>query len=143
MAANFIYGTDGAIYLGGKKVSYMNGWSMNINTGAVDTPDLGSSGPKRTYSKYKDFSGSVNGEYRFDPLATASAAQESVSLVFVSGGTPAAVMAKFIESSQSMFYGNVVLTNISKNQSAEALQTWSADWGQSGGPLAHSTNTST
>jgi hypothetical protein len=143
MAADFIYGVDGAIYLGGNKVSYMNGWSMAINTGVVDTPDLGSSGPVRTYSKYHDFTGQVNGAYRFDDDTTSETAQEDVTHQFVLTGTPAAVVAKFIESSKSMYYGNVVLTNITKNQPADGVQSWSGDWAQSNGPLAWSSDTST
>ena len=153
MAANFIYGPDGAIYIGTagspQLVSFMSGWTMNIGTGVADTPDLGSSGPKRVYTKYKDFSGSVNGQYRYIVPTTAATVtdtepeQERISRMFSKGGTPAVAQALFIESSQSMWFGNVAFTNVTKNQPTEGLQTWSADWAQSGGPLAHSTNTST
>ena len=143
MANDFLYGADGAVSLGGKVVGFVQGWTMNINTGAVETPDIGSSGMKRVYSKWKDFTGSVNTLMRFDPLATASAAQEAITAQFVSGGTPAAVFAKFVESSASMFRGNVVLSNISKTNSPDGLAGWSADWAQSDGPLIHDTNTST
>ena len=143
MAADFIYGVDGAINIGTLGVAFVTSWSMNIGTGVVDTPDLGSSGPKRTYSKYKDFTGSLQAEMRFDPVSAATVAQELITDQFVSGGTPAALKAYFVESSQSMFYGNIVFTNISKNTPAEGLQSWSADWAQSAGPLAHNTDTST
>lgn len=143
MAADFIYGVDGAVYLGGDEVSYLNMWRMAINTGVVDTPDLGSSGPVRTYSKYSDFTGSMRGSYRFDGDTTSETAQENVTHQFVSGGTPAAVMAKFIESSKSMYYGKVVLSNIQKDQPADNLQAWSADWAQSNGPLVWAATTST
>lgn len=143
MADVFSYGVDGAIYIGGSKVSYMSGWSMNVNTGVVDTPDLGSSGPKRTYAKYSDFSGSVNGQYEFDNTTKAGTVQQQITNQFVSGGSPAKVLAKFIESSKAMYYGNVVLSNVVKNQPAEGIQSWSADWAQADGPLAYSTDTST
>ena len=146
MANDFIYGVDGAIWIGGEQLSYMNGWTMNINTGVVDTPDIGSSGPKRVYSKYKDFSGSVNGFMRYDPAlqsTLASNAQERSEAMFVSAGVPAQGVARFVESTASMFSGNVVLSNITKTNSAEGLQGWSADWSQSTGPLVHNTDTTT
>lgn len=143
MAVDFIYGVDGEIYLGGEKIGYMNGWLMAINTGVVDTPNLGSSGPVRTYAKYSDFTGTLNGAYRVDDDSSSDTVQEDITHQFVSGGTPAAVMAKFIESSESMYYGTVVFSNISKNQPAEGVQSWSADWAQSNGPLAHANSTST
>ena len=146
MAEQFSYGVDGAVYLGGDKANYLTGWSMSVNTGVMDTPDLGSSGPKRTYAKYSDFGGSLNGQYQFVTPTTGTdtlAVQENITLQFVSGGTPAKVYAKFIESSKSMYHGNVVLSNISKNQPAEGVQGWSADWAQADGPLKHTTSTST
>ena len=149
MAAVFVYGVDGALSLGGKIVSYVNSWSMAIGTGVVDTPSIGSSGPIRTYAKYHDFSGNLTGSYRYDPATSTGAgsthetAQDSLIGQFVSAGSPAAVMAKFVESSVSMYYGNVVLTNMSKNQSAEGVGTWSADWAQASGPLAWKASTST
>ena len=141
MAASFIYGVDGAINIGSKGVAFVTSWSMNIGTGVVDTPELGSSGPKRVYSKYKDFTGSLQAEMRFDPNTTATVAQEQITAMFAKGGTPAALTAKFVESSQSMWSGSVVFTNISKNTPAEGLQSWSADWAQSTGPLTHATAT--
>lgn len=146
MANDFISGVDGAIVVGGENLSYVTGWTMNINTGMVDTPDLGSSGPKRVYSKYKDFSGSVNALMRYDAAlqsTLASNAQQRSDAMFVSGGIPAKVVGKFIEKSGSMFSGNIVLSNITKSNSAEGLAGWSADWAQSTGPLAHAANTNT
>lgn len=144
MANDFIYGVDGALWLGGEKLSYMDGWTMNINTNVVETPDIGSSGQKRVYSKSKDFTGSVNGVMRFDAAlqsSNSSAAQEFIQAQFVSGGVPAVLAAKFIESSKSMFTGNVVVSNIVKTNSAAGIQGWSGDWAQSAGPLAHATAT--
>ena len=146
MANDFIYGVDGAVWVAGEQLAYMNGWTMNINTGAVDTPDLGSSGPKRTYSGYKDFTGSVNGLMRFDAAlqsTLASNAQQRIDAQFVKVGVPAKVVARFVESTASMFSGNIVLSNISKTNSAEGLAGWSADWAQSTGPLVHNTDTTT
>lgn len=149
MAAVFVYGVDGAISLGGKLVSYVNSWSMAIGTGVADTPSLGSSGPVRTYAKYHDFSGNVTGSYRYDPAtstgggSTHETAQDSLIGQFVSAGTPAAVVATFVESTASNYYGRVVLTNFSKNQSAEGVGTWSADWAQSNGPLKWKNATTT
>lgn len=139
MANDFIYGVDGAVSIGSKVVSYVTGWTMNVNTGVADTPSLGSSGPKRTYTGYKDFTGSLNAQMVMDTAAASSAAQEQIVDMFVSGGTPIALAAKFVESSASAFTGNVVFSNITKSQSAEGLQAWSADWAQSAGPLVHAT----
>ena len=141
MANDFLYGADGAVSLGGKVVGFVQGWTMNINTGAVETPDIGSSGMKRTYSKWKDFTGTINTLMRFDPLATASAAQEAITAQFVKGGTPAALAAVFVESSASAFTGGIVISNISKTNSPDGLAGWSADWAQSTGPLTHATST--
>jgi len=146
MAEVFAYGVDGAIYVGGNKATYIGGWTMNINTGVVDTPDLGSSGPKRVYAKYHDFGGALNGQYQYVTPTTGTdtaPVQEDVTLQFVNGGTPAKVMAKFIETTKSMYYGNIVFMNIVKTQPAEGVQGWSADWAQADGPLNHSTSTST
>jgi len=142
MAEAFVYGVDGAVYLG-ETVSYINSWTMNITPGVADVTDIGSSGPKRTYTKFNDFSGTVSGQYRLDPSSATSPAQEQIIEMFVSGGTPAAVQARFIESSQSMYFGNVIFTNVSRTQPSEGLGTWSADWAQSDGPLVYSTDTST
>lgn len=143
MAATFVYGVDGAVSVGGKIVYYVNNWSMAINTGAVDTPDMGSSGPVRTYSKYRDFTGTISAAYRFDNATNATLAQEDVTLMFVKGSTASAAMLKLVESSKSMYYGNVVFTNISRGQPAEGIGSWSADWAQSNGPLAWTTDTTT
>lgn len=143
MANDFLYGVDGAISAGGKIITYVSDWTMNVNTGVIETPDLGSSGMKRVYSKWKDFTGSVTAQMVFDPVVASSAAQESIVAQFVSGGTPTKLYAKFVESSASMFKGNVVFSNITKTNSAAGLQGWSADWAQADGPLAHDTNTST
>ena len=143
MAATFVYGVDGKLYLGGTLVSYVNDWSMAVQTGVADTPNLGSSGPFRTYSKYRDFTGSMSGSYRHDTLTSVTTPQEALSAQFVSGGTPAALLAKFIESSKSMYYGTIVVSNISKNQPAGGIQSWSADWQQSNGPLKWAATTST
>ena len=144
MANDFLYGVDGALWLGGEQVSFITSWTMNINTGAQETPDIGSSGMKRVYSKRKDFSGSLNGLMRYDAAiasSVASNAQEYIQAQFVSAGIPAVLASKFIESSKSMFSGNVVVSNITKTNSPEGLQGWSADWAQSAGPLTHATAT--
>lgn len=142
MANQYAYGVDGAVYLG-EVASNINSWSMTITPGVADVTDIGSSGPKRAYTKFNDFSGSVNGQYQFDPSSAASPAQEQIIEMFVSGGTPVAVQARFVESSASMYWGTVVFTNISRNQPSEGFQTWSADWAQSNGPLNYATSTST
>lgn len=142
MAATFVYGVDGAVYFGTKLVSFVNNWSLAINTGVVDTPDMGSSGPVRNYSKYRDFSGTVSGSYRFDPNTTSTVAQEDVTLMFVSGQTASNVGLKLLESSKSMYHGLVVFTNISRGQPAEGVGSWSADWAQQNGPLDWEPDTS-
>ena len=135
MAATFVYGVDGVVRIGTVTASYVNSWSMAVNTGVADTPSLGSSGPVRTYTKYKDFTGNITASFRFDSATGTSLAQEKVLAMFVSGGTPAAVRLSLVESSKSMYYGDVVFTNVSKNQAAESVGTWSADWAQANGPL--------
>ena len=143
MAATFIYGVDGAISAGGKIVYYVSNWSMAINTGVADTPDLGSSGPVRTYSKYRDFTGTISAAMRFDNATNATLAQEDITLEFVLGSTASAKMLKLVESSKSMYYGNVVFTNIQRGQPTEGIGSWNADWAQSNGPLAWTSDTTT
>lgn len=146
MAEQFSFGVDGAISIGGKVISSINSWTMNINTGLVDTPNIGSSGPVRTYTKYKDMTGTLAGQYKFVTPTTGTdtlAVQETITMQFVKTGTPASVAAKFVESSKSMYYGTIKFSNISKGQSADGLQSWSADWAIDNGPLAHTTSTST
>ena len=142
MAEQFIYGVDGAVYFGTKLVSYVSNWSLAINTGVVDTPDLGSSGPVRTYSKYRDFSGSITGAYRFDPNTTSTVAQEDVTLQFVLGQSAAVGGLKLIESTKSMYHGTVVFTNIQRGQPTEGIGSFTADFAQANGPLDWEPDTS-
>lgn len=135
MAATFVYGVDGKVKIGTDTVAYVNSWSMAINTGVADTPNLGSSGPVRTYTKYRDFTGNITASYQRDDGETQ--AQEKLTNMFVSASTSIAESALYlIESSVSMYYGDVVFTNISKTHSAEGVATFTADWAQADGPLA-------
>jgi hypothetical protein len=144
MAAKFIYGVDGKVRIGSYIASYLDNWTMSINTGVAETPSMGSSGPVRTYSKYKDFSGSLSGSYRFDNATNATLAQESVTQMFVSGSTKMAnVQARFVESANSMYFGDIVFTGVNKSQAADGVGSFSADWAQAAGPLHWSSDSST
>ena len=142
-AEDFIRGVQGRIVHDGKTVSFMGGWSKNISPGIAETPSMGSSGPSRTYTKYNDFSGSFSGAYNFDADANDSTAQEEIEAQFVSGGSAAKATLKLIETTQSMYSGNVLITGITKNTPADGIQSWSADWVQADGPLKHTGGTAT
>lgn len=142
MAENFTKGVDGAIYLAGTQQDRINSFTMTIDAPVEDVGDFGSSGPDYEYTGSKIFAGTLNGQtLRGDSVSTQP--MHDIAETFSKGGTLAAVYAKFIESTKSMYHGNILLTNISKNAPGNGLQTYSANWVQSSGPLSWASTTST
>ena len=152
MAENFTKGTDGAIYISGKLQARINSWQMSMSAPTEDVTSFGANGGHNEYTGHANFSGSLNAQtLRTDSVTTQAmqtvmqqfASTVTGSSVVSAKGVLAAVMAKFIESTKAMWWGNVKITNISKDAAAQGLQTYSADWVQSTGRLKFSTSTST
>jgi len=142
MAEVFTKGVDGAIYLGGSLQARITDYTMNMSAPVEDVSDFGSDGQEYEYTGYANFSGSLSGQTLRTDSATTQPVQTLMEM-FQSTGTLAAVQAKFIESTKAMWWGNVKLTNISKNAGAQGIQKFSADWVQSTGRLHFDTSTST
>lgn len=142
MAEAFLYGVDGAIVFGGDTFYNVNNWRARVTPGIAMTGGIGDSGPHRDYTKWNDWTGSLEAELKRGDSVTTAASQEVVAL-FVKGSTAAAGMLKAVQSSKSMYYGTVVFTGVDLGQDADGLGTFSADWAQADGPLSWSSNTST
>jgi len=128
-------GQDGAVKLGNVAFDIQS-WTMNQAPGVADVSPIGSSGPKRIYTGYVDYTGTLTAAYQSTaPFAT-------VEDQFEKAASPAASVLKLIEGSASMWVGNVVFTNLSKTQDAPGVQQWSGDWATSNGRFAHNTSTS-
>ena len=141
-----ISGNQGWVYYGGRKVLRMNNWSMNIANMVEANTDFHSSGPNREFTGIRDFTGSINGQYELYDTSTGGAVDSpviNITQMSESCSTLASGVAKFIESTKSMWWGNVVFTDVTKNQPADAMQSITLNWAQSAGPLTHSTSTST
>ena len=142
MAEVFTKGVDGAIYLAGSLQARINSWTMNMDAPVEDVSDFGSAGQEYEYTGYANFSGTLSGQtLRTDSVTTQQA--QTLMEMFQSTGTLAAAQAKFIESSQAMWWGNVKFTNFSKNAPSQGIQTFSANWVQSTGRLNYDTSTTT
>lgn len=142
MAENFTRGVDGAIYIGGSLQARINSFTMNMAAPAEDVSDFGSDGQEYEYTGMANFTGSLSGQTLRSDSNTTQPVQTLMEM-FQSTGTLAAVQAKFIESTKAMWWGNVKLTNLSKNAPSQGVQTFSADWVQSTGRLHFDTSTST
>lgn len=142
MAENFLKPVDGAIYLGGTLQARVNSYSHNMSAPTEDVTDFGSDGPEFEYTGLVGHSGSLTGQMLRSDTATTQPMQ-TIMEMFSDTGTLAPVLAKFIESTKSMWYGNIKITNISMNHNSQALQSFSADWQQSAGRLSWTSSTST
>lgn len=142
MAEVFTKGVDGKIYLAGKQQARINAWTINMAAPVEDVSDFGSSGQEFEYTGLANFSGTLSGQTLRTDSATTQQIQ-TITEMFASTGTLAAVQAKFIESTKAMWWGNIKITNLSKNAPSQGLQTFSADWVQSAGRLQFTTSTST
>lgn len=140
MATVYVYGKDGAVYYGGTAIDITD-WSMSINPDAEMILDIGDNGPSRQYTGVVDMTGSLSGRYKRSDTG-GSVVQETIVNMFASGGTAAAAVAKFIESSKSMWWGTILITDVAKGQGS-GLGSFTASWGQAAGRLAHATSTST
>lgn len=143
MAEGFIYGVDGVVRVGTKTMSDVNSWTANVTPGVAMTGGIGCKGPHRDYTKWVDWTGTITCPMKFDPLATATVAAEDIQAMFVNGSTAAAVQLSLIESSKSMFFGNVVFTGMTKDMTAGDLEQVTFNWAQADGPLYWSSDTST
>ena len=129
-------GSDGTVYIG-NVLFEINNWSINFSPNVADVTPIGSSGPKNTYTGFIATGGTMTAAYQSTaPFSTLEDLMET-------GSTLTASMAKFVEATASMWFGNVVFTNMSKTQDAPGVQQFSADWVISNGRLTHSTSTST
>ena len=142
MAENFTKGVDGAIYISGKLQARINSWTMSMSAPVEDVTNFGSDGQQNEFTGHANFSGSFTGQTLRSDAATTQEVQ-TVMEMFASTGTLAQVQLKLIESTLAMWWGNVKISNISKDAAAQGLQTYSADWVQSTGRLKFSTSTST
>ena len=142
MAENFTKGVDGKIYLAGSLQARINSWTMTMDAPVTDVTDFRSSGQENEYAGLANFAGTINGQtLRSDSNTT----QQSQTLLemFASTGTLAAVQIKLMESTKSMWWGNVKFTNFSKDAPSQGHQTFSGNWVQSTGRLKYATSTST
>jgi len=141
-----IKGVQGWVYYGGRKVLRMNTWTMNQNAGIGDVTDFHSSGVEREYTGIVDITGSLNGVYELADTSTGGAVDSpvlNITQMFETGGSLAKGYAKFIESTRSVWRGNIVFTDFAKNQPAAAHQTITLNWAAADGRLVHSSATST
>jgi len=143
MAEGFLYGVDGAVVAGSKTFNDVNSWTANVTPGVAMTGGIGSGGPHRDYTKWVDWTGTITGPFKFDGATSATAAHEDIIMMFTNGSTAAAVQLRLKESSVSMFFGNVVFTGVTKDQTAGDLQQATLNWAQADGPLYWSSDTST
>ena len=137
MAEDFVRGVQGKIVHAGSTVKFMSGWQMSVSPGIAETPNKGSSGPVRAYTKYNDYSGSYSGSYNMDTATNASSAQEKIEHQFVKGSSAAAASLVLQENSGSKYFGTVLITGIEKDAPAGGIQSWTANWVQANGPLSH------
>lgn len=151
MAEVFAKGVDGKIYLAGKLQARINSWSMSMDAPITDVTDFRSSGQEYEYDGLANFAGTLNGQTLVhgssvgttgDTVVTTQERQTLLEM-FASTGTLAAVQVKLLESSKSMWWGNVKFTNFSKDAPAQGYQTFSGNWVQSTGRLKYATSTST
>lgn len=140
---DFVRGTQGRIVHGGSTVKFMSGWQMSVSVGIAEASGMGSSGPSRVYTKYRDYSGSFSGSYRLDQDSSDSTAQENIEAQFVKGGTAEPAVLKLQESSKSMYFGKVLITGVEKDTPANGIQSWTANWVQADGPMSHDSDTTT
>lgn len=141
-----VSGVQGWVYYGGRKVLRMNNWNMNIVNIVEANSDFHSSGPRREHTGSKDFTGSISGQYELVDTSTGGTVDSpviNITQMSERGGTLAKGLAKFIETTKSMWSGNIVITDVSKNQPADAMQAITLNWAQADGPLRHTTSTST
>lgn len=143
MADKYITGVEGDFYSNSVQ-SNLIGWTMSIDTPQADLSPLGSSGEANYFTGRKNFSGTLDAQYYIDTATTVTDQLELIEKGRGKGGTLTGYQSKFIESSQSMWHGTINISNISKGESREGFQTWSASWVQgSGGPLTRAVTTAT
>ena len=143
MADNWVSGVEGAYYYGGAEHK-IDGWTMRIDLPVEDLGAMGSSGELNYYTGRKNFSGTVDGRYYIDTSTGTTTPPQALEADAGKGGTLVEGLAKFIETTGSMWWGNVVVSNISKGARKENYQTWSGTWTQgSGGPLTKANSTAT
>jgi len=129
-------GQDGEVNIGNIKFEVQN-WTMNTGPGVADVSPVGSSGPKRVYTGFVDFTGTFTAAYQSStPFST-------IEDPFEKGSTASAKRIKLQESTLSVWWGDAVITNMSKTQDAPGVQQWSGDWAASNGRFVHATSTAT
>ena len=130
-----IKGVDGALWRAGRQILRCNSWSLNATNGIENITDFGSDGVERTYTGVVDFTGSMSGQFPLTDTSTGGAVdsqQEAIAELSGSGSTLASEMWKLIESSKSMWFGTMYVTDWSKTNSAEGLQAFTANLAANG-----------
>ena len=87
-----------------------------INAAEVDTTDFGSNGVEREPTGIADYTGSFSGQFPVTDTSTGGAvASQQVAIVeqSASTGTITSNLWKLIESSKSMYFGNILISDYS------------------------------
>ena len=138
--SGLVRGTQGWVYYGGRKILRMNNWTMNPVAGVDDITHFHSSGAERAFTGVVDVTGSLSGNYELLDTSTGSTGGAptrspvlNILRTMMTSTSPLAEnRAKFIESSQSMFWGNILFTDVGKNQPAQGNQTITLNWASNG-----------
>ena len=137
-------GVDGAVYYGGE-VLRVTAFTLNMGAGVEDVTDFGSSGVEREYTGVVDVSGSFSGQFQLIDTSTGGAVDSpmiDITQMFETSGTLAKERAKFIETTKSMWWGNILVTGFSKSNSPQSLGQVSFDF-VGDGRMIHTSSTST
>ena len=144
--AGFIKGTQGSVWRDGLQVLRLTGYELSMTNMVETVTDFGSEGVEREYVGVVDVSGSVSGQYQLYDTSTGgstvASAQSSLISESAAGGTLTKALWKFIESTKSMWYGTMLVSDWNKGNSAEGIQTFTATV-QGNGRLTHAASTST
>ena len=140
MAENFIKGTDGFVHISNKLQARITSWQMSMTAPTEDVSDFGSNGQENEYTGYSNFSGSFSFETLRADAATTQPFQ-TIARQFASGGTLSKTTIKLKESTKAMWSGAVLVTDMSKDASAQGLQKMTANWIQAAGRMTFATST--
>jgi len=144
--AEIIKGVDGGLYRAGRLLLRVNSWTLNVANGVENVTDFGSDGVERLHTGVADFTGSVAGQFPLTDTSTGgttvASQQQAIADLSAVGSTIAAALWKLKETSKSMWFGTMLVTDWSKTNSAEGLQQFTANLAANG-RLTYSSNTST
>jgi hypothetical protein len=146
--AGFITGTQGRVRRAGKDIARLNSFELSMANMIETVTDMGSEGVEREYTGIVDVTGSVSGQYQLYDTSTGATGdtvisqQNTIVQESEAGSTVAKAEWRFIESSESMWVGSMLVSDWNKGNSAEGIQTFTATL-QGDGRMSHYPSSST